>query len=80
RIVGGIDVDAITPEGAATNAGNGGDAASARGDISKRPNVMVVVLESTTGTMVTGSNNEGVSPWAKELASRGLSSSKFYSS
>ncbi|CAM9746443.1 unnamed protein product [Ectocarpus sp. 6 AP-2014] len=80
RIVGGIDVDANKPEGAPTSAGNRGDAASARGETSKRPNVVVVVLESTTGTMVTGSNNEGVSPWAKELASRGLSSSKFYSS
>ncbi|CAM9976431.1 unnamed protein product, partial [Ectocarpus fasciculatus] len=80
KIVGGIDVDANTPEGAATDAGNGGDAASARGEATKRPNVVVVVLESTTGTMVTGSNSEGVSPWAKELASRGLSSSNFYSS
>lgn len=70
RIAGGIDVDANKPDGAATNAGNGGDAASVRGEATKRPNVVVIVLESTTGTMVTGSNHEGVSPWAKELASR----------
>ncbi|CAM9589931.1 unnamed protein product, partial [Hapterophycus canaliculatus] len=46
----------------------------------EKPNVVVVVLESTTGTLVKASDAAGVSPWAKELASRGMSSSKFYSS
>eukprot|EP00903_Cladosiphon_okamuranus_P013725 g12778.t1 len=45
-----------------------------------KPNVVVVVLESTTGTLATASNSHGVSPWLKELSTRGMSSSKFYSS
>ena len=36
----------------------------------EKPNIVVVVLESTTGTLVTASNTAGVSPWAKQLASR----------
>lgn len=36
----------------------------------KRPNIVVVVLESTTGTLATASNSHGVSPWLKELAAR----------
>lgn len=38
--------------------------------LGKKPNIVVVVLESTTGTLVTTSNAAGVSPWAKELAAR----------
>lgn len=36
----------------------------------KRRNVLVVVLESTTGTLVTPSNPALVSPWMKALSSR----------
>lgn len=35
-----------------------------------KPNVVIVVLESTSGTLVTPSDSAGVSPWARELAQR----------
>ncbi|CAM9705603.1 unnamed protein product [Scytosiphon promiscuus] len=89
RIIGGLGTDPTgervksrletSPKDASGTARQGTDA---RNDLEEgsRPNVVIVVLESTSGTLVEASDAAGVSPWAKELASRGMSTSRFYSS
>ena len=85
RIVGGIDkrvASAITNTGRFEPASNKDREARFRGvDLKEnvgaaggRPNVVIVVLESTTGSLVTPSNDAGVSPWAAKLAQRSVSS------
>lgn len=56
--------------GGGGGSGGGGGGAGDGGGQTSSPNVLVVVLESTSGTFVTPTNAAGVSPWAKELASR----------
>lgn len=41
-------------------------------DPARRPNVVIMVLESTSGVFVTPSNYAGVSPWAKKLTQRSV--------
>lgn len=68
RVVGGHSGDSRAQVARAQNEGNrGGEGGGAE---AARPNVVIVVLESTTGTLVTPSNHAGVSPWATELANR----------
>ena len=83
RVLGGVDVnlagelarsqhaklfDAVTVEAAKRH--HGAVDVSSRLHAAKKPNVVVVVLESTTGTLATASNSHGVSPWLKELSAR----------
>lgn len=79
RIVGGVGTDGTgnrektrrgpSPiEAASTPRRGKGDENGPREE--GRPNVVIVVLESTSGTLVEASDAAGVSPWAKELASR----------
>lgn len=50
--------------------GRGRGGSGGRGGGRGTPNVLVVVLESTSGTFVTPTDSAGVSPWAKQMASR----------
>lgn len=68
RIVEGHSGDSRAQVSGAQNEGNRGGEGGGAG--AARPNVVIVVLESTTGTLVTPSNHAGVSPWASELAKR----------
>lgn len=83
RLVGGVDINLAgelaraqhaklfgAMEAAKKRTGAGAVAVSTPLPAAKRPNVVVVVLESTTGTLATASNSHGVSPWLKELSGR----------
>lgn len=83
RLVGGVDINLAgelaraqhaklfgAMEAAKKRTGAGAVAVTTPLPAAKRPNVVVVVLESTTGTLATASNSHGVSPWLKELSGR----------
>lgn len=82
RVLGGVDINEAGELARAQHAKLFGAVEAARkrsGGVSvstpqlragSKPNVVIVVLESTTGTLAAASNSHGVSPWLKELAAR----------
>lgn len=78
RIIGGVQVGGgdgtVEARAIANTPGNenGGGREAVGGDeaVEERPNVVIVVLESTRGAFVTPADDVGVSPWAKKLSER----------